>query len=76
MKTTINGSPSFAYLAVELSPGDSVIAESDAMATMAAELDMKAHFNGGFFQVFVKSCLEVSRFLLTNFPTTVAVHSP
>lgn len=49
MKTTINGSPSFAYLAVELSPGDSVIAESDAMATMAAELDMKAHFNGGFF---------------------------
>lgn len=49
MKTEIPGKPSFAYLHVDLEPGESVIAESDAMATMAADLDMKAGFNGGFF---------------------------
>jgi len=49
MNSTINGSPSFAYIDIDLDPGESVIAESDAMASMAAELDMTARFNGGLF---------------------------
>lgn len=47
MKTIINGGPSFAHLHVDLEPGESITAESDAMASMHADLDMTAKFNGG-----------------------------
>jgi uncharacterized protein (TIGR00266 family) len=49
VQATIHGSPSFAYLDVELAPGESIVTESDAMASMAADLDLEAKFNGGFF---------------------------
>ena len=54
MNTEIKGSPSFAYIAVQLEPGESIIAESDAMSSMASDLDMKAKFNGGFFSGLAK----------------------
>lgn len=54
MKTTIDGAPSFAYLHVDLDPGESIIAESDAMAGMSADLGMKASLNGGFFSGLAK----------------------
>jgi uncharacterized protein (TIGR00266 family) len=57
MNTTIEGRPSFAHLHVDLAPGESVIAESDAMASMSADLDMKAKFNGGFFSGLCKKFL-------------------
>jgi uncharacterized protein (TIGR00266 family) len=47
MKTEINGGPSFAHIHVELQPSELIVTESDAMASMSAELDMKAKFNGG-----------------------------
>jgi uncharacterized protein (TIGR00266 family) len=49
MKTTIEGQPSFAHIHVDLAPGESITAESDAMASMAADLDLATRFNGGFF---------------------------
>ncbi|MEW6302969.1 MAG: TIGR00266 family protein [Verrucomicrobiota bacterium] len=49
MQTSIEGGPSFAHLHVDLDPGESIIAESDAMASMAADLDMITKLNGGFF---------------------------
>lgn len=49
MKFTLEGKPSFAYLHVDLEPGESIVAESDAMASMSSDLDMNAKFNGGFF---------------------------
>jgi uncharacterized protein (TIGR00266 family) len=54
MKVEIEGKPVFAYLKVELQPGESIIAESDAMATMSAKLDMSAKFNGGFLRGIAK----------------------
>lgn len=54
MQTTIEGAPSFAYLHVDLEPGESVRAESDAMASMDADLDVKAELNGGFFAACVR----------------------
>jgi uncharacterized protein (TIGR00266 family) len=50
MNVKIEAKPAFAYLDVELAPGESIVAEADAMATMSSELDMTAKFNGGFFQ--------------------------
>ncbi len=57
MKSEIKGAPSFAYIDVELNPGETITAEADAMASMSAELDMKAVFNGGFFSGLLKSLL-------------------
>ena len=54
MKTEIPGKPSFAYVHVDLEPGESIVAESDAMTSMAVDLDMKASFNGGFFSGLAK----------------------
>ncbi len=49
MDSVINGGPAFAHIRVNLAPGDSIIAESDAMSSMDSDIDMKAKFNGGFF---------------------------
>ncbi|MCH2206024.1 MAG: TIGR00266 family protein [Lentisphaerales bacterium] len=57
MKTEILGKPAFAYVNVDLEPGESIVAESDAMASMSSALDMKAGFNGGFFSGLAKKFL-------------------
>jgi len=57
MKASIEGAPAFAHVHVDLAPGESIIAESDAMTSMAADLDMKAQFNGGFFSGLAKKYL-------------------
>lgn len=54
MKTSIEGRPAFAHFHVDLEPGESIISESDAMASMAADLDMKARFNGGLVSALLK----------------------
>ncbi len=50
MNIEIAGRPAFGYLHVDLAPGESFIAESDAMASMSGKMEMKAKFNGGFFR--------------------------
>ena len=71
METVIHGSPSFAYIDAQLDPGESIVTESDAMATMAAELDLKARFNGGIISAICKRFLGGNRSSLANTPTTV-----
>jgi len=67
MKTEIKGAPSFAYIDVELAPGESITAESDAMSSMAADLDMKARFNGGFFSGIAKKFLGGESLFVNHF---------
>lgn len=50
MKAKIEGSPAFAHIHFDLDPGDQLTAESDAMASMSAELDMDTQLNGGLFR--------------------------
>jgi uncharacterized protein (TIGR00266 family) len=57
MQTVVHGSPSFAYITVDLEPGESVIAEADAMSSMDADLDMTARFNGGLVSAVAKRFL-------------------
>ena len=57
MQTSIEGGNSFAFINVDLDPGETVMAESDAMSSMAADLDMAAKFNGGFFKGIAKKFL-------------------
>ena len=54
MKLTVEGKPVFAHVIVELDPGESFVAESDAMSSMSSDLDMNATFNGGFFKALLK----------------------
>ncbi len=47
MKISIEGKPVFAYVVVELQPGETIVAEPDAMSSMSTALDLSAKFNGG-----------------------------
>jgi uncharacterized protein (TIGR00266 family) len=67
MQAVIEGRPCFAHLHVELDPGESVIAESDAMASMSADLDMQARFNGGFFSGLCKKFLGGESLFINEF---------
>lgn len=57
MRTTIEGSPSFSYIHIDLDPGERILAEAGAMASMDADLDVKAIFNGGIVLAFIRRYL-------------------
>lgn len=67
MKTAIKGGDAFAYVEVKLAPGEKVIAESDAMSSMAADLDMRAKFNGGFFIALLRKFLVGETIFINHF---------
>jgi uncharacterized protein (TIGR00266 family) len=67
MKATIEGRPSFAYLHILINPGESIIAESDAMSSMSADLDMTTKFNGGFFSGLCKKYLGGESLFINQF---------
>lgn len=67
MKATIKGSQAFAYIEADLSPGDALIAESDAMSSMAADLDLTAKFNGGFLSGVAKKFLGGESLFINEF---------
>ncbi len=67
MQTTIEGRPAFAHLHVDLDPGETITAEADAMASMSADLDMKAKFNGGFFSGLCKKFLGGESLFVNDF---------
>jgi len=50
METEIRHKPAFAALHTTLAPGESIIAESDAMASMTSNTSLTAKFNGGFLR--------------------------
>ncbi|MCK5249648.1 MAG: TIGR00266 family protein [Spirochaetaceae bacterium] len=54
MKATISGGPAFAHVHVDLDTGEKITAESGAMQSMSADLDLKAHLNGSFFSALGK----------------------
>ena len=67
MNSKINARPSFAYVDIDLEPGESVIAESDAMASMAADMDMTAMFNGGFIKGLLRKFLGGESLFISRF---------
>ncbi|MBN2625956.1 MAG: TIGR00266 family protein [Spirochaetales bacterium] len=67
MKAQIMGNPSFSHVRVDLAPGETVTAESGAMQSMSAELDMKAVTNGGFFSALGKRWFGGESFFVNRF---------
>ena len=54
MDAEIKYAPAFATLFVTLQPGESIVAESDAMASMSPHLEIHTRFNGGFFNAILR----------------------
>jgi uncharacterized protein (TIGR00266 family) len=67
MKATVKGNPSFSHVHVDLEPGEMVTAESGAMQSMSAEMDMKAVTNGGFFPALGKKWFGGESFIVNQF---------
>ncbi|MBL4752625.1 MAG: TIGR00266 family protein [Flavobacteriales bacterium] len=67
MNITIEGQPAFAYLNIDLDPGEFLVAESDAMASMAADLDMKAKLNGGLIKGLLRKFLGGESLFINEF---------
>ncbi|MBK9218860.1 MAG: TIGR00266 family protein [Uliginosibacterium sp.] len=66
MKSVIKGGDAFAFVEIELEKDEAVIAESDAMSSMAADLDVQARLNGGFFAAILRRFL-VGETLFVNY---------
>lgn len=67
MNVELKGSAAFAYLDVELAPGETLITEPDAMSSMAADLDLQAKFNGGFFKGLLRKYLGGESLFISHF---------
>ena len=82
MKTQIDGAPAFAHLQVVLGPNESLIAESDAMASMSADLTMRTQLNGGLIggvarKLFGGESMFINRFHnTTNTPKRLTIVQP
>jgi len=67
MRVTIQGTPSFGHVHIDLEPGESVTAESGAMQSMSAELDMKAVPNGNVLSALGKRWFGGESFFINRF---------
>lgn len=67
METQINGQPAFAHVRIDLSPGESIVAESDAMASMDGNIDVEAKTNGGPLSALAKRFFGKESFFVSRF---------
>ena len=67
MKQVIEGAPSFARIDVTLEPGERIVTESDAMASMDPRISHKVKLNGGFVQAVLRRCLGKESFFLNHY---------
>lgn len=72
----VDGRPSFAHLQVDLGPGDTIIGEADAMASMAGSMDMDAKFNGGFLSGLKKRFLGGESLFVNHYTNNTAKPLP
>jgi uncharacterized protein (TIGR00266 family) len=72
MKVQIDGAPAFAHLQVTLGPGEAIIAESDAMASMAADLNMRTRLNGGLFGAIARRLFGGESVFINRFHNTTS----
>lgn len=67
MNITVEGAPAFGFLHVDLEPGEKFMAESDAMASMSAAMDMTAKLNGGLIKGLLKKFLGGESLFINEF---------
>lgn len=67
MQFKLEGKPAFGYLNVDIEPGESFVAESDAMASMSSGLDMSTKLNGGLFGALARKFLGSESLFINTF---------
>jgi len=67
MKAEIKGGSAFSYLDVDLGAGEQITAESGAMSSMSAELDMATRPNGSVMAAVLKKFLGGETFFINRF---------
>lgn len=72
MQADIKGSHAFAYLDVQLEPGETVTAEADAMSSMDAQLELRSRLNGGFFIALLRKFLGGETLFINDFSNPTA----
>lgn len=63
----IRNRPSFANIRIQLEPGESIIAEADAMASMSPNIEMRTKVNGGFMGGMARKFLGGESFFVNEF---------
>lgn len=74
MKSQVKGDNSCSYLDVHLEPGESVLAASDAMSSMAPDVEMKAMTNGGVWRALLRKLFGGGAFLISHFTNRSGGH--
>lgn len=69
MKAEIQNRPAFANVHIALASGDTVIAESDAMAHMSASVRLKARLAGGFLTALIRRLFGRESMFVNEFST-------
>ncbi|MBC8289760.1 MAG: TIGR00266 family protein [Planctomycetes bacterium] len=72
MEAETRDRPSFANIKVDLSAGDRIIAESDAMASMSSSITMTTRWNGGCFGAFARRIFGGETLFVNEFTTASA----
>lgn len=74
METAIRSRPSFAHILVKLQPGESIIAEADAMASMSSSIQITTRWSGGFFGAIAKRMFGGEGLFVNEFSANAAGH--
>ena len=67
MKITLEHGPAFAWARVHLAAGESIKAESGAMVSMSATVDIETKMQGGFFGALARKVLTSESFFQNTF---------
>lgn len=67
MEIALKGTSAFRYMHFRLAPGEKLITESGAMASMSPELDMQARLNGGLIRGLCRKFLGGESMFINEF---------
>lgn len=69
MEAEIRDKPSFANIHVTLAPGEMIVAEADAMASMTADIEISTQWSGGIFKAILKRIFGGESMFVNTFTT-------
>ena len=72
MQSEIKGQPSFGYLELTMQTGDTIITESDAMASMDVGIDHKAKVNGNIISALLRKFFGKEGFFINRYQNNSA----
>jgi uncharacterized protein (TIGR00266 family) len=69
MEYEIRHRPAFANVLIKLTRGDTIIAESDAMASMSSSITLRSRWSGGFFSAILRRLFGGESLFMNEFST-------